>query len=180
MTVEIDTPRIYVRCLASYVNGTLHGDWIDCNQCAEYIMADIDQILASSPTLEAEEWAIHDFENWHGIDIDEYENVEKLAMLAELLQIHGPAFAAYYNDESSEVDKTTLSEGFEENYVGEYKSEEDFAYHLWEELGTLDELEKLNISESYLDWNAISRDIFIDSYWSHEVTYNEVYVFRRY
>lgn len=43
------TPRIYVACLASYNAGKLHGVWIDCDQDADSIRDEIDQMLRESP-----------------------------------------------------------------------------------------------------------------------------------
>lgn len=43
-----DVPRIYVACLASYNNGTLHGAWIDCDQDADDIREEIADMLRKS------------------------------------------------------------------------------------------------------------------------------------
>jgi len=63
--------------------------------------------------------------------------------------------------------------------LGQYKDEEDFVYEMWEQDGRLLKLEELGIPESYIDWEAIARDWFIDSYFSVEVSYEETYVFSR-
>ncbi len=55
MTNYETTPRIYVACLASYNAGRLHGAWIDAHQEPEAITAEVWKMLASSPTLHAEE-----------------------------------------------------------------------------------------------------------------------------
>jgi antirestriction protein len=41
--------RIYAACLASYNNGCLHGRWIDADQDADTIMAEINAMLKASP-----------------------------------------------------------------------------------------------------------------------------------
>jgi len=41
--------RIYVACLASYNAGILHGTWIDANQDADAIRAEVRAMLKSSP-----------------------------------------------------------------------------------------------------------------------------------
>ncbi|MFP4410983.1 antirestriction protein ArdA [Coleofasciculus sp.] len=168
------TPRIYVACLAAYNNGKLHGTWIDCDQDAEDIWAEIEQMLKTSPEPDAEEWAIHDYEGWQGISIDESTHPEKIAELAELLEKYGTAFAKYYEYHSDYAS----AEDFQEHYVGEYESEEDFVYAQWEESGQLKQLEDSGIPESYINWKAIARDWFIDSYYSIEAGYQEVHVFR--
>lgn len=169
------TPKIYCACLAAYNNGKLHGAWINCDQDADDIWAEIEEMLKNSPEPGAEEWAIHDSENWQGIEIGEYENIERLALLAQILAEHGEAFAVYYQYYSSDA----TEEDFVERYMGQYESEEDFVYEQWRECGKLAEIEQLGICESYIDWEAIARDWFIDSYHSVDVGYKQTYVFSR-
>ncbi|NMG11500.1 antirestriction protein ArdA [Brasilonema sp. UFV-L1] len=166
---------IYVACLSAYNNGKLHGRWIDCDQDADDIWVEINEMLSNSPEPDTEEWAIHDFENWQEIKIDEHESIERIAELAELLQEHGKAFALYceyYGNDSTASD-------FQEHYLGKYKDEEDFVYEMWEQDGRLKKLEELGIPAFYIDWKAIARDWFIDSYFSVEVGYEETHVFSR-
>lgn len=171
---EDTTPQIYVACLAAYNNGKLHGTWIDCNQDAEAIWEEIHEMLANSPLKDAEEWAIHDFQNWGGIHISEYEDIERIAALAEALIEHGAAFGAYCRYYGSDA----TPEDFKEHYLGEYKSEEDFAYELWEESGLIKQLEDLKVW-NYIDWEAVAHDLFIDSHHSVDVGFERVYVFSR-
>lgn len=168
-------PRIYVACLSAYNNGKLHGEWIDCNQDAEVIWKEIQAILRTSPEPDAEEWAIHDCENWQSISIEEFDSVERIAELAELLQEHGEAFAVYCNYYGSDAS----AEDFLERYVGKYEGEEDFAYSLWQELGKVKQLENLGVFDIYIDWEVVARDLFIDSYSSIETGYKQVHVFTR-
>ncbi|MBD2303443.1 antirestriction protein ArdA [Nostoc sp. FACHB-190] len=174
-----DVPQIYVACLSAYNNGMLHGLWIDCTQDVDAIREDIEWMLSWSPCRDdepCEEWAIHDFQNWCGIHIDEYEDITKLAELAQILTEHGEAFAAYYN-----YDSTSASvEDFHERYYGEYKSEEDFVYEQLEEQGVFTKLEEMGIPSFYLNLEAIAHDWFIDSYYSVQKSYNKVYIFSRF
>jgi len=54
----LDTPRIYVACLAAYNNGRLHGRWIEAADPHE-VWEQVSAMLAASPESDAEEWAIH-------------------------------------------------------------------------------------------------------------------------
>lgn len=176
--LDDDAPQIYVACLSAYNNSKLHGMWIDCTQDAEEIQEDIEWMLSWSPcrNYEAcEEWAIHDFQNWHGIHLDEYEDINKLAELAQILSEHGAAYAAYYEYDSSEASV----EDFQEHYWGEYKNEEDFVYDQLEQQGLIKTLEDMGIPSFYLNLEAIARDWFIDSYYSVDESYNKIYVFSR-
>ena len=47
--LDPDTPRIYVACLAAYVNGHLHGSWIDVED-EDSIQDAVRAILKSSPS----------------------------------------------------------------------------------------------------------------------------------
>jgi antirestriction protein len=172
MTQE-EKPRIYVACLAAYNNGKLHGEWIDCDRDSSDIWDEIKAMLAASPMPDAEEWAIHDFENWEGIQIGECEDIEKLAELAQLLKEHGKPFAHYYQDNGSD----TTAEDFQEHYMGQYEDEEDFVHQMWEQDGTIQKLQEINIHTWYIDWAAIARDWFISDFHSVEVGYKETYVF---
>lgn len=72
-------PKIYVACLAAYNNGILHGEWIDANQEADAIRDDIAAMLKASPITDAEEWAIHDYEDFEGVRIEEYSGIDEVA-----------------------------------------------------------------------------------------------------
>ncbi|WP_208354567.1 antirestriction protein ArdA, partial [Aetokthonos hydrillicola] len=173
-----NTPKIYVACLSAYNNGHLHGLWIDATQEPEEIEDDIKWMLSWSPVVDdepCEEWAIHDYENWMEIKINEYEDINKVSELANLVQKHGKPFVLYRNYYGNDA----TVEDFEEYYIGVYESEEDFVYQQWDESGQLKELEKLKISSIYINWKAIAHDWFIDSYFSIEASYQEVYVFIR-
>jgi antirestriction protein len=169
--------QIYVACLSAYNNGHLHGEWIDATQDEEETLAEIHTMLAASPVVElygevAEEWAIHCYEGFHGIEIGEYESISRVAQLAQELEEHGEPYAAYLGYFS---DGTV--EDFEDKYRGCFENREDFAYNLYDEMGTIQELEKAGLSSHYIDFAAIARDLFIDGYTAIEQGYNECYVF---
>ena len=168
------TPRIYVACLASYNNGDLYGTWIDCDKEPKEIEQAIKAMLELSEEEDVEEYAIHDFDDWQGIGIDEYESIGKVAELAALIIKHGKAFAAHYNHYGTEATEET----FDDSYQCESESEAAFVRELWEENGRLKEIENLGVSDHWIDWEAIARDEFVNSYYSEKVD-NKVYVFSR-
>jgi antirestriction protein len=164
--------------LSAYNNGHLYGEWIDCDQDSDDIMAEIKTMLSNSPMNEieeCEEWAIHDYENFHGIKIDEYESIDRVVELAIALAEHGEAFAAFtecYGDE--EIER------FEDNYVGCYSSKENFAQEYYEEIGLTEAVEKAGLNVFYIDFAMIARDMFIDGYSGIQRGYDTLYVFRDY
>ena len=165
-----ETPRIYVACLAAYNAGLLHGEWIDADQDKEDIMEEIQTMLKASPEPFAEEWAIHDYENFGPISLNEYESIEKVAELGQAIAEHGLAIATYYNYQG------TLDD-FEDNFCGVYESEEDFVEDWLEETGQLEAIEKAGLKSYYIDFEAMARDWFIDSFFSIKLSYQQVYVF---
>ena len=173
-----DTPRIYVACLSAYNNGHLHGEWIDLDIDADEVMTEIKAMLARSPMAEieaCEEWAIHDYENFYGITIAEYESLDRVVELAQKLEEHGEAFAAFLEHYSFED-----IDDFEDRYRGCYKSKEDFAEEYYEESGMIKQIEAIGLQSMYIDFDAIARDMFIDGYSGIDRGHETLYVFSDY
>lgn len=169
-TAQKTTPKIYVACLAAYNNGFLHGQWIDADQEAEAIHAEIQDMLGQSPISGAEEWAIHDYEGFHGLRLSESQDITTVSEMAKMIREHGPAWCAYAEYVGLEY---ATKEGFEEAYCGEWDSEENFAEELaW------DTMEIPKHLESYIDFGKFARDLFINDYFSAEAEGYKVYVFR--
>ena len=82
-------PRIYVACLAAYNSGYLHGTWIDAAQEPWGIYDEVKAILAASPIAGAEECAIHDYEDFDGVRIEEYSGFERVSAIADFIDEHG-------------------------------------------------------------------------------------------
>lgn len=124
-------PRIYVRCLAAYNNAILHGCWIDAAQDEESLLGDVDAMLNDSPIPGAEEFAIHDFENFMGYRLGEYENLGFVSRLAQGIAEHGPAFAAYaewIGQGDAELER------FSDHHEGTYPTREAWAEEVAEEI----------------------------------------------
>ena len=171
--------QIYVACLSAYTHSFIHGEWIDATQDEETILAEINTMLTKSPVVKLygevpEEWAIHSSEGFHGIEIGEYESIAKVAQLAQELEKHGEPYAAYLNYFS---DGTVTD--FEDKYQGCFENCEDFAYKLYDEMGTIEKLEKAGLNTGYINFVAIAHNLFIDSYINIEKGHNKLYVFSR-
>ena len=167
-----DKPRIYVACLAAYNHGHLHGQWIDADQDEDVIHEEIQAMLAESPIPRAEEWAIHDYEGFEGLRLDEYESIERVAQLGQLIAEHGPAFAAYAGHIGTDY---ATGESFEEAYCGEWDSERAYAEDLFDELYLHDVPDHV---QPYIDYEAFSRDLFIGDNFSVDNPAGGVFVFR--
>ena len=87
------SPRIYVASLSDYNNGILHGEWIDADSDPEELNSAIQAMLDRSPTGQAEEFAILDFEGFGPWRLGEYESIAMVTAVAQGMAEHGPAFA---------------------------------------------------------------------------------------
>lgn len=76
------SPRIYVASLSDYNAGRLHGAWIDADQEAEELHGAVAKMLAASREPGAEEWAIHDYQDFGPVELSEYESLDTIARLA--------------------------------------------------------------------------------------------------
>lgn len=155
-------PRIYVASLADYNDGRLHGRWIDAARETEELEADVQAMLGSSRLPLAEEWAIHDFEGFGDFRLHEYESLGTVARLARGIAEHGAVFASW----ASLVGTDEYELGrFEECYLGEFRSMEDFARGLAEDLGWEKQLDR--VSDGFrayvsIDYELLGRDLEIE------------------
>jgi antirestriction protein len=132
----------------------LHGRWINASQDEDDLAADVQAMLAGSPTADAEEFAIHDHEGFGGLELHEYEGLGTVARVASLIEEHGEVFgalASYFGDlEEAEA-------AMSDRYQGAWDSLEDWAHNLLQEIGELDGIpERLRC---YFDVAAYARDI---------------------
>ena len=111
-------PRIYVASLSDYNNGHLHGRWISAAQDPDLIYDEIHQMLATSPSPQAEEWAIHDYEGFTPHDICETEDIPTITRIA--MEIIGPQMApgALLGNEHKSWSPTTPLEESSPYFVG--------------------------------------------------------------
>ena len=132
-----DGPRIYVASLTDYNHGVLHGDWIDADADPEVMQDGIDTMLTASPTARAsgeraEEWAIHDYDGFGPIRIDEHEALSTIAHWTDGIERHGAAYAAWIAHVGERSDEAT--EQFEDRYQGQWESVEAYAEYMLDEL----------------------------------------------
>jgi len=163
-TMETDlNPAIQVTCLSAYSRGYLHNCWIDAAQDPKEIHKKINYMLAKSPAPGAGDRAIHGYEGFGPVRIDEFEDVEFVSQLAQFIKKHGQLGAYLFNHC---YDLEEAKEALRNNYMGEYESESDFAECLVEEFcgqGAPDSL------FFYIDYERLSNDLFIDSYFSFKM-----------
>ncbi|MDX2165059.1 MAG: antirestriction protein ArdA [Gammaproteobacteria bacterium] len=158
-----ENPSIYVACLELYNNGRLYGVWIDVTLGVDHIWAEVNAMLKKNRMPFAEEWAIHDYQNFFSIHISESMDFEKVVEIAEFLKEHGKLGAALTEYYGGDVDDARLA--IEENYHGEYRSKVEFAAQLIDA-----KLAKLpNYIRNYFDYESFAEDLFISDYLDIEV-----------
>ena len=128
------TPRIYVASLPDYNAGRLHGRWIDATQEIEDVTEQVTEMLTTSPEPGAEEYAIHDYENFGPVYLSEYESLQTVCDLAAGIEEHGEAFAHLAAVLDRDEWKSALGR-FDELYRGCWPSMADYAAELLDDLG---------------------------------------------
>jgi antirestriction protein len=126
-------PRIYVASLSDYNDDRLVGEWLDAAVESNELAAGVQAMLTASPTPRAEEWAIHDYEGFGPLHLEEYESLETVATVARGIAEHGPAFA-HYAALVGTSDAEELAR-FEDAYLGHAESAAAYAEELWDDLG---------------------------------------------
>ena len=164
-------PRIYVACLAAYNSGFLHGAWIDAAQEPWSIYDDVKVMLAASPIGGAEEWAIHDYEGFGGVRIEEYTGFDRVSALASFVVEHGEIGAALLDYYSGDLDEA--QQAITDRYMGEHSSLADYVQELTEETTTIPQPLRY-----YIDYQAMARDAELNGeLFGISTTYDVVHVF---
>lgn len=145
--------QIYVSCLASYNVGHAHGEWIELDKYTDEESIDdaIKAMLAKSKQPGAEEYAIHDYENFP--NLGEHPSLSEIAEVWEAIQEHGEAFGVVY---SYTGDLAHAKEIFTEGrYHGGWGSFREFVDQYVEDFW--DELPE--IAKTYFDFDKYARDL---------------------
>jgi antirestriction protein len=162
-----DGPRIYVASLTDYNAGVLHGQWIDAANDVETLQAQIDEMLRASPTMAhhgdvAEEWAIHDYDGFGELRLEEHEALSTIAIIANGIDTHGLAFAAWVAHSGAR--SPDVIDRFEDHYQGKWESVQAYAENLLDELGaqrTITDAPQWLQSYLTLDVAGFARDLEI-------------------
>ncbi len=149
------TPAIYVGTYGKYNSGSLAGAWLDLE---DYV--DRDEFYEAAKELHKDEADPElMFQDWEGIP-DEFIHESGIdAAFWDYLEADGdPEAKQAFIDIRGYWDAAQ----FEESYQGEWDSKQSFAENLAEDMGLLDGMPE-NL-QSYFDWDAWTRDLFLDGY----------------
>lgn len=164
--VTLSEARVYVGTYAKYNNGSLFGKWLDLSD-----YSDKDEFLEACRELHEDEqepeYMFQDYENIPETLISEswlsdkfFELRDAIEQLSETEQEAFFVWCDHHNSDISEEDADDLVSSFENEYQGEYKDEEDFAFEI---VGECYELP--DFARRYFDYSAFARDLFMTDYW---------------
>jgi len=146
-------PSIYVACLASYNSGILHGKWIVPDNNVPGLQEQINEVLKSSSIPNAEEFAIHDYNEFP--NLGEYPGLENIVKVVDAIAEHGAdeinAFLSNYSVEDLD--------SFSDMFVGEYSSFSEYAEQIADDTILIDCPEHI---KSYFDYEKFERDLSYD------------------
>lgn len=153
-----DSPQIYIACLSAYNNGFLHGSWVDASDGVEHVRECIKEILSSSPVAEeCEEWAIHDYQGFGSYKVNEYHDLEELCEVAKFLiecdKLPTEVVSSLIDDYGIEGAKSRV----EDDYIGEFDSSLNLAYHYANEFGMLEGVSTQ--VAMYFDYDSFGKDL---------------------
>ena len=165
--------KIAITDLKDYNEAILRYKWLDLEECLskDEISDFIEQFLAkrSKETNQLhEEWFVTDYEEF--VDLGEYPNLDDIETATNLSQEHAwEVISAYYSCYQE-------FEHFEEDFVGIYEDEEDFAYELAQDIYSEEQMGGLSV---YIDWERFARDLFIGDDYSEKLEKYKIVIFRR-
>jgi antirestriction protein len=132
-------PSIFIADLAAYNDGLLRGVWTNPALGVEHLREAARTLLASSPVPRAEEIAIHDYEGFHGMPLDEHADLATVAAIAEGIDRFGIPFAAWAERVGIVAAAHDLTDNqaqqFQADYLGEHDSVAAFAEEYADDCG---------------------------------------------
>ena len=146
--------QIYVACLAAYNSGYLHGEWITPKADKEELQEQINKVLKSSPIKEAEEWAIHDYNDFP--NLGEYPGIENIIKVQEAIDEHGADVVSAFLENWSIEDLNHVGDA----YYGKYDNFTEFAEQLAHD--TIEGLNDDSTLARYFNYEAWECDLSHD------------------
>jgi len=179
-------PHIYIACEQSYLEGTLHGVWVEI--CPDLSVDEVEQyyiedMLASSPATDAREYIIQASAGFFDMVVDPNDDLEQVLSMGQFIAEHKRLGVELLLDVHKNVDE---AREIMKNYYGEYASREYFAdcytrEHSHCECETHSEAKTCQVKEQllrYLNTGKLARDLFMDSFLGIDIG-DRVHVFSK-
>ncbi|WP_455499588.1 antirestriction protein ArdA [Butyricimonas virosa] len=162
---NLQEAAIYVGTYHKYNCGSIEGRWMNLSD-----YSDKEEFLEACANLHSDEedpeFMFQDWENIPEVFIGEswlsekfFEVRDKMDEMDESKQKAFSAWLDYYSFDIAKKDIDDLVRDFQDQYLGEYDSEEDFAEEC---VRTMEDLS--DFARSYFDYGAYARDLFMDGY----------------
>lgn len=166
--INDDCPSVYVGSYGKY-NGcgdALFGMWVNLASFDDYesFLEFCKALHSDEPDVEL---MLQDYEGFPHSWYSESGIGEYFDKILEFAAIEDPDAAYIYINELGNDDVT----GFKEAYMGEWESEEDFAWHIYEEFY---KHEMSEFAQNYFNIKSFARDLFDDEFY-----FSDGHVFRR-
>ena len=171
---NLSEAKIYVCTYKKYNEGSIFGEWLDLSD-----YSDKEEFLQACAELHKDEtdpeFMFQDYENIPECFISESSISEKLFdIINRIDEIDNiEAFETYLNWRGCDLendDFDSLKSDFEDAYIGEYNSKEDYAYGFVEKCYDLPDFAK-----DYFNYEKFARDLFMTDYY-----YDNGFVFLEY
>lgn len=167
--IDISEASVYVGTYEKYNNGSLYGQWLDLSD-----YSDVSEFYEACAKLHEDEkdpeFMFQDYENIPEGLINECFISEKFFELRDAITSfdsdHLEAFFIWCDNNHSilsSADVDQLISDFEQQYVGKYKSEEDFAIEAVEQRHDLSDF-----ALQYFDYESYANELFHSDYWFSE------------
>ncbi|QHC84703.1 antirestriction protein [Empedobacter brevis] len=165
--INISDAKVYVGTYSKYNNGSIYGKWLNLSD-----YSDKNEFYKACYDLHDDEkdpeFMFQDYENIPkgligecSISDNIFDILQAFEGMSESLQ---EPFLIWCNNGYrclSEENINDLISAFENDYIGKYGSEEDYARELIEERADLSDFAK-----QYFDYEAYAKDLFCGDYWS--------------
>jgi antirestriction protein len=171
--INISEASVYVGTYGKYNSGSIKGKWLDLYQFTD--AADFYEACAALHSDEEDpEYMFQDWENIPEGLISEHSISANFFEVRDALQDmednQAEAFLIWCNNNHSSLSSEPIDDlisSFNDEYIGAYGSEEDFAY---------EEAENQDLTEfakTYFDYEKYANDLFCGDYW-----FSDGHVFR--
>ena len=153
--------KIYAACLASYNAGILHGAWLEVSSDPEEMREAVAAMLAASPTEGAEEYAIHDYDDFP--NMGEYPGLDAVAAMAAIFEDYdhiAPGDLLAILDDFREPGEAR--EALDDRYIGIFNTFQDYADEFADEMLACEGHKGDSIAARYFDYEAFARDLAFD------------------
>ena len=152
--------KIYIACLAAYNSGCLHGNWIDVHGDAEEMEKEAQKVIKTSPVPDAEEWAIHDYDDFP--NMGEYVGLDKIAEVADMIlesEFDASVVKAVIDNYSNDMD--AAQRALEDNR-GVWDSFQQYAEDFADEMLACHKDPAIEWIKQYFDYEQYARTLVHD------------------